>query len=86
MMLVVLMVDCMKLQRDADFDREKAEADRAEAAASAKRSTHILERKIAVLEGQLASAASQAEQSCHSLAAELRQAQLQADLSARSQR
>ena len=85
-MPVVLMADCMKLQRDADFNREKAEADREQAAATAKRATHSLERKITVLEGHLANAASQAEESRQSLAAELRQARLQADQSARSQR
>ncbi len=74
------------MQRDADFGRERAEADQAEAAATAKRATQSLERKITVLEGQLANAASQAEESCQSLAAELRQARLQADQSARSQR
>jgi hypothetical protein len=80
------MAICMKLQRDAGFYREKAEADREQAAATAKRATHSLERKITVLEGQLANAASQAEESRQSLATELRQARLQADQSARSQR
>ncbi|EIE27827.1 hypothetical protein COCSUDRAFT_83447 [Coccomyxa subellipsoidea C-169] len=73
------LLQAQQAKRDADFGRERAEADQAEAAATAKRATQSLERKITVLEGQLANAASQAEESCQSLAAELRQARLQAD-------
>lgn len=74
------------LQRDADLGREKAEADRAEADSNAKRTKQGLERKIIKLEGQLAHAASQLDERGQHLMAELRQARLQADLFARSQR
>lgn len=74
------------LQRDADLGREKVEADKAEADSNAKRTKQGLERKITKLEGQLAHAASQLDERGQHLIAELRQARLQADLSARSQR
>ncbi|CAL8462910.1 g2444 [Coccomyxa elongata] len=73
-------------KRDADLGREKAEADRAEADSNAKRTKQGLERKIIKLEGQLAHAASQLDERGQHLMAELRQARLQADLSARLQR
>lgn len=74
------------LQRDADVGREKADADRTEAESNAKRTKQGLERKITKLEGQLAHAASQLDEREQTLMAEVRQAQLQANLSSRSQR